>query len=103
MTLKKCKKGPEFDISKWKANKKAVPPEVWEKYGEFSIAENNGYLYGTVPKHLKPPYFTGRSVAISKLVWLIHNPGYRFAPYEKILYVNGDIQDNRIENLKVRE
>lgn len=102
MTVRRLKRGRDFDISKWKADKKAVPPEVWEIYGTFSIADNNGYLYGSLPKGRRPPHLKGRSVAIAKLVWLIHNPGYRFAPCERVMYLNKDTKDNRITNLMVR-
>jgi len=102
MLVKKLTGSPRNN-AKWRADPKAVPPEVWEKYGDFTIQANNGYLYATIRGSRKPQQFKHTErIAISKLVYLIHNPGHRFAPFEQIRYCDRDKQNNTIENLMAR-
>jgi len=76
-----------------------VPPEVWERFGDFPIKHNRKYLYGQVPKHRLPRWVNSKVISIAKLVWLCHYPDHRFAPMEKIMYADSDTHNNSITNL----
>ncbi len=79
----------------------AIPPELFEHLGEFHLIDINGYLHLLITKSQRPPGFYGRYIAVSKMVWSIHNPDYVFDDGDRVRYDNGNILDNRIENLTV--
>lgn len=97
------RRGRPNDTSKWRDNEKAVPPEVWEAFGDVSIKVNNGQVYAHVPKSKRPDIFKHLEfINVAKLVYRLHNPGYRICPRDQVRHHNDDKQDNTIENLYVR-
>jgi len=95
-------RGRDRDIQEYLDDPIRVPPEVWQKFGEFAIKKNNGYLYARIKEHKLPYQIPWHEfIAVSKLVWNCHFPTHNFSGDERILYINGDKQDNRINNLKL--
>jgi len=91
--------GKPRELAKTQYTQSEVPNEVWGRFGDFAIQDNNGYLYATVLKQRLPKWFNSERISIAKLVWLCHYPTHRFVSGEKLMYRDQNKLNNDISNL----
>jgi len=76
----------DSDSQQWLTNPKAVPTEITLKY----VFQSQGYLYTKVDD---------LTVSVARLVYQHHNPDEFLEHKQPIYHIDGDKQNNQIENL----
>jgi hypothetical protein len=89
------KPNPNSTSEVLKRDEKAVPPEVFQIFGRFSVHIINGSVFGKI---------RGKFLPMARLVWWTRNPDDRFAPQKKPIYhLDGDTMNNQFKNLTLRK